>query len=76
MEGARATPSRQGGVTGRGRSARRGYSVPLSPKQAAAQIRVLEHRMYQHARDLEFEEAASVRDEVAELRRLGFMSET
>ncbi len=40
----------------------------LSPPALAARIRELEERMYQHARDLEFEEAARTRDELHKLR--------
>src|SRR5690606_33356110 len=40
----------------------------LSPGEATAKIRKLEQRMYQHARDLEFEEAARVRDEIQKIR--------
>ncbi len=36
----------------------------LSPKQAAKKLKQLEDRMYQHARNLEFEEAARIRDEI------------
>lgn len=39
------------------------YKV-LSPRQAAKQLKRLEEKMYQHARDLEFESAAAVRDEI------------
>jgi excinuclease ABC subunit B len=39
-----------------------------SPDQVLKQIKHLEQRMYQHARDLEFEEAANLRDEIARLR--------
>jgi excinuclease ABC subunit B len=39
-----------------------------SPEQVVKQIKKLEQRMYQHARDLEFEEAANLRDEIAKLR--------
>jgi excinuclease ABC subunit B len=41
----------------------------LSPSQIAARIEELEHRMFQHAKDLEFEQAAQVRDEIAALRK-------
>ena len=34
-------------------------------------IKKLEEIMYRHARDLEFEEAAKVRDEIARIRELG-----
>ncbi len=40
----------------------------LDPAQAAARIKVLEQQMYQHARDLEFEDAARVRDQIRRLK--------
>jgi excinuclease ABC subunit B len=46
--------------------------LDLTPDQAVRQIAKLEKQMYQHARDLEFEEAARVRDDIDELRRAGF----
>jgi excinuclease ABC subunit B len=36
----------------------------LSPEMLAQKIRKLEKEMYQHARNLEFEEAARIRDEI------------
>ncbi len=44
----------------------------LSPKQMARRIKQLEDQMYRHARDLEFEEAARVRDQLKTLQELGF----
>ena len=44
----------------------------LSPKQMAQRIQQLEDQMYRHARDLEFEEAAKVRDQLKELQEMGF----
>ncbi len=44
-----------------------GYKV-TSPKQAAKLIKELEEKMYTHARDLEFEEAANIRDRIKEVR--------
>jgi excinuclease ABC subunit B len=41
----------------------------LSTAEAVKRIRELEQRMQQHARDLEFEEAAQVRDEIRKLQR-------
>jgi excinuclease ABC subunit B len=43
----------------------------LSPAQMARRIRELEKQMYQHARDLEFEQAARVRDKLRELQAQG-----
>ena len=40
----------------------------LSAKQLTARLKQLETRMYEHARDLEFEEAAQVRDEMAAVK--------
>ncbi len=39
-----------------------------SPERVMKQIKKLEQRMYRHARDLEFEEAAKLRDEIARLK--------
>jgi len=44
-----------------------GYNVN-SPKQAAKLIKELEEKMYTHARDLEFEEAADLRDRIKDIR--------
>ncbi|QIZ76323.1 excinuclease ABC subunit UvrB [Ferrimonas lipolytica] len=40
-----------------------------SPKQLAQEIAALEKKMYQHAQDLEFEQAASLRDDIGKLRQ-------
>ncbi len=60
MEGARAVATREGGM-------RRKFAR-LSPAQAIQQIRKLEQEMFRLARNLEFEKAAALRDEIAELR--------
>ncbi len=45
------------------------YAVKLkSPKEVAKLIKQLEEQMYRHARELEFEQAARLRDEIAALR--------
>jgi excinuclease ABC subunit B len=46
------------------------YSV-LTPELIAKRIKQLEEQMYHHARDLEFEEAARIRDEIKRLRDHG-----
>ena len=73
MEGARfdagSEPAR-----GRGAAAARKVAEQiadyrrLTPEQIAAKIRQLEARMYRHAQDLEFEDAARLRDEVHLIR--------
>ena len=71
MEGARSEPA-PGDRKGRGRGARvaepaEDYAA-LPPERIAARIAALEQQMYQHARDLEFEDAARVRDEIRRLK--------
>ena len=44
----------------------------LSARQLNAKLKQLETRMYQHARDLEFEEAARVRDEISDIKNQYF----
>ena len=43
----------------------------MGPDQLAKTIRAMEQQMYKHADNLEFEEAARIRDEIAEIRELG-----
>jgi excinuclease ABC subunit B len=42
----------------------------LTPEQAIRRIKKLEQEMYKHARNLEFEEAARLRDEIQKLRNV------
>ena len=42
----------------------------LSPQEAVKQIKKLEQQMFKHARNLEFEEAARLRDEIDVLRKV------
>ena len=65
MEGARAG----GRAAARGRKGRRRESRPVAPDKVAAEIGRLEKAMFQHARDLEFEQAAKLRDEIEMLRQ-------
>jgi excinuclease ABC subunit B len=44
----------------------------MSEKQLAREIRALEKKMLEHARNLEFEEAARARDQLAELKKRVF----
>jgi excinuclease ABC subunit B len=72
MEGARAE-----GARGRADSSRRKVAEsrpvyePLTPEEAMKRIRKLEGEMYRHARELEFERAAELRDEIERLRQEG-----
>lgn len=70
MEGARTTPRRDGKKSRRTKEKERAYAQ-MTPEQMLAQIAQLEKRMYQHARDLEFEQAAKLRDEIRDLQEKG-----
>ncbi|MBT2971226.1 MAG: excinuclease ABC subunit UvrB [Candidatus Thiodiazotropha sp. (ex Ctena orbiculata)] len=43
----------------------------LSPAQMAKRVQQLEQQMYRHAQDLEFEEAAKIRDQIRHLQEKG-----
>jgi excinuclease ABC subunit B len=44
----------------------------MSEKQVAREIKQLEKKMLEHARNLEFEQAAKLRDRLAELKKRVF----
>jgi excinuclease ABC subunit B len=46
----------------------------LEPAEVASRLKALEQKMYQHARDLEFEDAARVRDQIKKLRDASLVS--
>ena len=50
------------------------YSIPRDPAAAAKEIAALEARMLEHARNLEFEDAAQLRDQIQKIREAGFLS--
>ncbi|MEN4902393.1 excinuclease ABC subunit UvrB [Luteimonas sp. TWI662] len=70
MEGARAEPELE--KKGRGKSRKVAEPVEhyaaLSPDKLAAKLKSLEQQMYQHARDLEFEEAGRIRDQIQKIK--------
>ena len=66
MDGARDSASRRGR---RAAEPRQDYRQ-LTPDQLARRISRLERDMFEHARNLEFEEAARLRDELQGLRRV------
>jgi excinuclease ABC subunit B len=74
MEGARsAAPQPTGKRRGKERAgaARSGQSVTnLEPAAIVRQIKALETRMFAKARELEFEEAAALRDQIEQLKAL------
>jgi len=46
------------------------YKASMTPKQAGKKLKQLEDAMYQHAKNLEFEQAAKIRDEIKVLQEL------
>jgi len=69
MEGARSERSAQGRML---KVAEPGIDYARwTPEQIMKQLKKLEKKMYRHARELEFEEAAAVRDEIQALRQFG-----
>ncbi len=71
MEGARGAPEPGKPRRGRAVAEEAAAYAQLDPRQVAARLKQLEAQMYQHARDLEFEQAAKVRDEIQKLREIG-----
>jgi len=70
MEGARDEPAAARAAAGKARRVAeqdQDYAM-LDPVKLVARLKVLEQQMYQHARDLEFEEAARVRDEIRRIK--------
>jgi excinuclease ABC subunit B len=70
MEGARPGAPMPAKEYARVAEAQAEYAA-LTPQQMAGKIKELEKDMYQHARDLEFEDAARVRDQIKALREMG-----
>ncbi|MEB4589650.1 excinuclease ABC subunit UvrB [Candidatus Thiothrix sp. Deng01] len=70
MEGAYANASRGKGKTRADKKVAEEAAEyrSLTPDQALKQIKKLEDKMFQHARNLEFEQAAAVRDQIAHIR--------
>jgi excinuclease ABC subunit B len=73
MEGARSGKGRRDGDRRRVAEEQADYSV-MSPDEAVREIKSLESRMYEHARNLEFEEAARMRDEIERIKVAGLMT--
>jgi excinuclease ABC subunit B len=61
-----------GGTATRAGGAPVGAALALRPEQALRRIKQLETEMFRCARNLEFEDAARLRDEIDKLKRAGF----
>jgi len=76
LEGAYASAQRGRGRVRQAAESHPGYrhAEDMRPSEVHREIARLEERMYQHARNLEFEEAARVRDQLAEMKQRLFAS--
>ncbi|MGQ0799528.1 MAG: excinuclease ABC subunit UvrB [Pseudomarimonas sp.] len=74
MEGARAVANEE---RSRGKGKRVAEPIAdysgLNPQEATAKIKKLEAQMYKHAKDLEFEDAARIRDQIHMIRQQAFV---
>ena len=77
MEGARRMPTRGKGKAKKVAEPKLAYSADianLSPAALSRKLKQIEAQMHEHAKNLEFEEAAALRDQLAEIRQLAFVS--
>ena len=75
LEGARRMPNKARAGKSRGKGDRASLSAEVShltPAALGRRIADMEQKMLDHAKNLEFEEAAALRDEVAELKQVAF----
>ena len=77
MEGARRMPTRGKDKARKVAESRAAYSAEvakLAPAALARKLKQLEVQMHEHAKNLEFEQAAALRDQLAEIKQLAFVS--
>ncbi len=74
MEGARRMPTQRGAKKKTQPKLSYGADVlNLTPVALARKLKKMETQMHEHAKNLEFEEAANLRDEVAQIKQLAFL---
>ena len=77
LEGARRMPTKaRGAREARMAEQRASYAsevVNMTPAALSRKLAELENKMTEHAKNLEFEDAAAVRDEIAEIKQLAFV---
>jgi excinuclease ABC subunit B len=77
MEGARRMPTRGKDKARKVAESRAAYSAEvanLSPAALSRKLTQLEAQMHEHAKNLEFEQAAALRDQLAEIKQLAFVT--
>jgi len=77
MEGARRMPTKAKGKAKKAAEPTLAYGADLarlSPAALARKLKQVEAKMQEHAKNLEFEEAAALRDQLAELKQAAFLN--
>ncbi|MEZ5571420.1 MAG: excinuclease ABC subunit UvrB [Halioglobus sp.] len=77
MEGARRMPTRGKGKSRKAADSQMAYTADLAkltPAALSRKLKQLENQMHEHAKNLEFEQAAALRDQLAEIRQLAFVT--
>lgn len=77
MEGARRMPTRGKAKGRKVAEPKLAYSTEvanLSPAALARKLKQMENQMHEHARNLEFEEAAAIRDQLTQIKQEAFIS--
>ena len=75
MEGARRMPTRGKAKKLAEPTLAYGADIArLSPAALARKLKQLEGQMQEHAKNLEFEEAAALRDQLAEIKQMAFVT--
>jgi len=77
MEGARRMPTRGKAKGRKVAEARATYATELAkltPTALARKLKEMEAQMHEHAKNLEFEEAAALRDQLTEIKQQAFVS--
>jgi len=77
MEGARRMPTRGKGKARKVAEQKLAYGAEiarLSPAALARKLKQVEAQMHEHAKNLEFEEAAALRDQLTEIKQMAFIN--
>jgi len=76
MEGARRMPARGKGKARKVAESRAAFALDveqLTPAALSRKLKQMETQMLEHAKNLEFEEAAALRDQLAEVKQQVFV---
>lgn len=77
MEGAKRMPTKRSAKGKKSTQERLSYGAEvlnLTPAALARKLKQMETQMHEHAKNLEFEEAANLRDEVAQIKQMAFLN--